>query len=509
MAIYEADPRPPRGGGLGLLRTAMSLWEHFRDGGTRDQELQRKALNEQAMQANQQQMALGKQQLDRNSTLFPQQDQEFNLRMNTNSQALEKAKRDASRKAASESIGKLPDLTPYEDIAQAPFQEMGAFQPFSAPEMKQVLERTPYAELTDTQKGIVSQVPNQFAELSPIDFAPTWDMNVGVQTGGQKGIATTGTTRQNGETIQTGEPVSQLDAKRRSTENQAFMKQVAEHTGRLQDAFRKDRPFMVWRTADNSFRALSQQLSNKNANGASDLAAAIGFARMLDPDSVVREGERDIVVKRSGGFFDVLKAYANQLTGNGMLSADQRQNLIKAAATEMDAYTQAANNALRDLQYQGINVGVDPAAIAEGPFVSPAEELRQKGMLPPNETASGTPPKFRSLAEAQAAKLPPGTSVLVEVPGQGWEQVTVGQDGNVTAPQTQALPAPNNPATLPPVEPDLNRMVMGGMGGNYPVPPRIKTLDNQRPLLDIIPFNIPLQYPQLRPEDALQYRPAR
>ncbi len=493
--IYEPISSGGRGGGPGLFRTAMSLCEQFREGGVRDQERARLAAMQQQQKLGDQQMKVNEFNLQRLPVEAGQKDAAYKATQDAASQQIKQAEHESNRKKALQSIGELPDMTPYE--LTPPAAEFGGWEGATGDELGSRLEQTPWADLNRAEREVVGKVPGSFSDLGPLDLSASWDNVVGANTGGARGNAPIQSSVTDGKATTTYEPRNILDAKRQSEYNQMFAKQVSDHTARLQDAFRKDRPFMVWRTADNSFRALSSQLSKNDPNGASDLAAAIGFARMLDPDSVVREGERDIVVKRSGGFFDVLKAYANQITGDGMVSAQQRKNLIEAAATEMDAYTVAANNALQDLAHQGVEVGVDPKTIASGPFVSPAEELRKSGVL--SAKGDDAPPKFRTLAEAQAAGLTPGQTVLIEVPGKGFEQVTVGPDGSINSTE-QPLTAAPRPTQLPQVQPDFMSMMNRGVMLPRTPPPRIDQL------MDFAP-ELLLQYPGVvAPPDPRQPR---
>ena len=67
-----------------------------------------------------------------------------------------------------------------------------------------------------------------------------------------------------------------------------------------------------------------------NSSKAKDLAAIFNFAKALDPGSVVREGEQQMIVG-TGSVFDTLRNYVSALQGEGNLQPEQRKALLDAA----------------------------------------------------------------------------------------------------------------------------------------------------------------------------------
>lgn len=63
---------------------------------------------------------------------------------------------------------------------------------------------------------------------------------------------------------------------------------------------------------------------------AADLNIVIGYAKMLDPTSVVREGEQE-TVRRTGGPADFLVGWVNSLRGGGRLTPDMRASILREA----------------------------------------------------------------------------------------------------------------------------------------------------------------------------------
>lgn len=71
--------------------------------------------------------------------------------------------------------------------------------------------------------------------------------------------------------------------------------------------------------------------------GTADYNLVIGLAKIMDPNSVVREGEVE-TVRRTGGATDYLISYLANLTGGGSLSPAQRRGLMTEAQNRMKAY---------------------------------------------------------------------------------------------------------------------------------------------------------------------------
>jgi hypothetical protein len=75
------------------------------------------------------------------------------------------------------------------------------------------------------------------------------------------------------------------------------------------------------------------------ANGPSDLAMIYAYAKMLDPQSVVRGPESDMI-QRTGGTWDTLQGMIQQVKGDGKLSPVVREQLVNMAESVMHTYEQ-------------------------------------------------------------------------------------------------------------------------------------------------------------------------
>jgi hypothetical protein len=71
--------------------------------------------------------------------------------------------------------------------------------------------------------------------------------------------------------------------------------------------------------------------------GAADYNMIVGFAKLLDPNSVVREGEVQSA-SMTGGQLDMLNGWLNQWKGEGMLSDNVRKAIMTQANSRMQSY---------------------------------------------------------------------------------------------------------------------------------------------------------------------------
>ena len=107
-----------------------------------------------------------------------------------------------------------------------------------------------------------------------------------------------------------------------------------------------------------------KELVRKNPSGASDLVIMFNFMKMLDPDSVVREGEQLILTKQANPLARKFDAYIKQITGDGFLSSEGRaeiltetqkimDNAYKKVLETKDAYTEIGKVNFPDLVAKG------------------------------------------------------------------------------------------------------------------------------------------------------------
>ena len=85
-------------------------------------------------------------------------------------------------------------------------------------------------------------------------------------------------------------------------------------------------------TNDEELKALYR----RNPNGAKDLVIMFNFMKMLDPDSVVREGEQ-ILLKKTNPITEKFETLIKNVSGGGFLGPTQKEFLLQETKILMDA----------------------------------------------------------------------------------------------------------------------------------------------------------------------------
>ncbi len=93
-------------------------------------------------------------------------------------------------------------------------------------------------------------------------------------------------------------------------------------------------------TNDEEFK----EMFRKNPNGAKDLVIMFNFMKMLDPDSVVREGEQ-ILLKKTNPITEKFETLIDTINGGGFLGPKQKQFLLQETKILMDASFNQFNGA--------------------------------------------------------------------------------------------------------------------------------------------------------------------
>jgi hypothetical protein len=133
-----------------------------------------------------------------------------------------------------------------------------------------------------------------------------------------------------------------------------------KHSVDLANAFRQEPIYKAHQEVTNSYGQITAAL--ENPSGASDLAAATKFMKLLDPGSVVRESEL-VMAMQTSGLLDRMTNYATQIITGQKLTPTQRQDFRtmtdKLFSESRNLYNQKRN------QYAGIaqKYGLDPEVI--------------------------------------------------------------------------------------------------------------------------------------------------
>lgn len=126
------------------------------------------------------------------------------------------------------------------------------------------------------------------------------------------------------------------------------------------------------RTSENGFMdvlAGYQKIKNTSDTPAGDIALIYAFMKMLDPTSVVREGEYATAQQTAGIPQQIVNQYNKALSGKG-LSKEQRRGYVAEATRVFQTYQQ--RQAPIDAYYQGLaqRYGIDPSLIGVGLYSS-------------------------------------------------------------------------------------------------------------------------------------------
>lgn len=153
--------------------------------------------------------------------------------------------------------------------------------------------------------------------------------------------------------------------------------------------------------------------ASKNTK-ASDLNLVYGLGKIMDPGSVVREGEM-LMVKNTSGLTEGIMGAINSLNGGAALTPDTRIALMREAKGRLDAYKQSFDQDVQ--QYQGIveRNRMNPADVI--PQFPQATEFERAGPpVPPDlqqqiAASRAAGPEAAAAPAPQAQAAPQGLSI--------------------------------------------------------------------------------------------------
>lgn len=134
---------------------------------------------------------------------------------------------------------------------------------------------------------------------------------------------------------------------------------------------------------------------------AADIDMVFAFAKMLDPNSVVREGEQ-LQLMRTGGVFDSVRGWVDGLNGGGRLEPGVRSAILAQANSRFSVYSGAYNERLDYFRGLAQENGFNPNHIGR-----PAAEP------PPPAPTTG---RFSALDIGALQRIDPATLSAAEAP---------------------------------------------------------------------------------------------
>ena len=156
--------------------------------------------------------------------------------------------------------------------------------------------------------------------------------------------------------------------------------------------------------ADPIYRSMVK--SAPNDTGAADLDLVYGIGKIMDPGSVVREGEM-VMVNRSSPFAEMLQGYINNIAGQGKLTPETRARLLEMARTRMGELRSAYDDVTGGVTARAKERGVDPKRVVSRNYDvlpdAPLWSSKQGQWVPPDAfvdlRANPTPDRIQAFDE--------------------------------------------------------------------------------------------------------------
>ncbi|WP_020695292.1 hypothetical protein [Reyranella massiliensis] len=142
---------------------------------------------------------------------------------------------------------------------------------------------------------------------------------------------------------------------------------------------------------------------------AADLNLVYAFAKMMDPESVVRESETAGVVA-TASVADRLAGYIGQLNGQAMLSPETRQKLLSELESRFGALKASNDEITRAYTETAKSYGLNPDRILFNVRSGGSPQAPVAGPAPAPKSTPGQMPKITG--NDDYAKLPSGTTFI-------------------------------------------------------------------------------------------------
>jgi hypothetical protein len=120
----------------------------------------------------------------------------------------------------------------------------------------------------------------------------------------------------------------------------------------------------AFRDTAGSYRQIRASASKANPTAADDIATVFSYMKMLDPGSVVREGEFANAQNAAGVPDRVRNAY-NQAASGNRLNAKQRKEFVESAAGVLVSRGKRYNEIAKEYRGYGGDYGISPDRIAK------------------------------------------------------------------------------------------------------------------------------------------------
>lgn len=198
--------------------------------------------------------------------------------------------------------------------------------------------------------------------------------------------------------------------------------------GELRSEFRQLQPVRDFVALTPAIREIEAAATRENPTRVNDINLVFAFAKMLDPASVVREGEQ-IMITRSGGPIEALRGTINGLNGGTTLGVETRQAILAEARSRFQSAREAYEVFADEYRALAIDMGVDPSRVvrpltraeppqrtvppqagilggsAQQPQVTPADQMLAVSNLR-ERVRSGSVTREQAIAAARSLGVP-------------------------------------------------------------------------------------------------------
>jgi len=147
------------------------------------------------------------------------------------------------------------------------------------------------------------------------------------------------------------------------------------------------------------FEKVQKAAMSDKPTGATDIALIFGYMKVIDPTSVVREGEF-ATAENAGGIGARVRNMYNKVVRGERLTQDTREDFVQAARTQFQPYLDMQTNVENRYTNLSEAYGLDPKKVV-------------LSRLPKTGTLANPYTTFATEADAEAANLPKGTYVMI------------------------------------------------------------------------------------------------
>lgn len=180
-----------------------------------------------------------------------------------------------------------------------------------------------------------------------------------------------------------------------------------ENEGKMRDDYGREPAVKAYRVVVPMLESAKDAATRPTR--AADLNLVYAFAKMMDPESVVRESETAGVVA-TASVADRLAGYIGQLNGQAMLSPETRQKLLAELNSRFGALKASNDEITRAYTDAAKSYGLNPDRIFFNVRSGSSPQTPTAGAPPASQASPGQMPKITG--NDDYAKLPSGTTFI-------------------------------------------------------------------------------------------------